>query len=87
MTDPRTTDRVENVAGDILDAKAGAYDAALFEDNLWWTDEAVARLVGQRPRVIDANRHEASNAYRVVRAWKQDGMICVRLEPDTSGER
>jgi hypothetical protein len=59
---------------------ASTFDVALFADNLWWTTEQVAGLVGQRPMLTD-ERTEARAPYRITKAWKANGMVCVRLEP------
>lgn len=72
---------VPTVRGALLDQPGAAtYDVALFKDNAWWTPEQVEGLVGQRPSVTDEYR-ETQAPYVIVKAWKRDGMICVRLEP------
>ncbi len=85
MTGP-FTDHVETAQAHIL-AKHGAatYDLALFLDNAWWTDTAVSNLVGQRPNIRD----EATGRVfpgRIVKAWKRDGMVCIRIEPAEDGD-
>lgn len=78
------TDHIEEARAHILSKQGvGTFDVALFEENVWWTDEAVQNLVGQRPMIRD---EATGRKYpgRITKAWKRDGMICATIEPDNS---
>lgn len=78
------TSRVDDVHAHVLSKQgAGAVEVALFEDNLWWTPEQVAGLVGQRITLTDTFTQTRGPA-RITKAWKRDGMICARIE--TTGD-
>ena len=76
------TDYVETVVGHLMARPSpGVFDVALFEENVWWTQEAVDRLVGQTTTLKDEATNMAA-PYRITKAWKHDGLVVVRLEPD-----
>lgn len=60
--------------------RGAAVEAAVFAENAWWTVEAVEHLVGQTPWLTDETTNRKWQVI-ITRAWKHDGMICVRMEP------
>lgn len=74
-----------DLRGHVMTIRSGSIvEAAIAEQNAWWTPDQINGLVGQRPWLTDESTNRKWQV-EVTRAWAQDGMICVRMEPYDDG--